>query len=141
MNIVHEKEELYNKNVMIMVYLSKEKSMNEMIQIFNDLRDRKLNMNKFKTQLKEEYDYELDDKTESEVNQMCNFSQYVKEEGKIEGKIEGKMEGKIEGIEETTIKNIINMMDSFKMTMDEVMEGMKLSDKDKEKYRLLILNQ
>ena len=72
---------------------------------------------------------------------MCNFSQYVKEEGKIEGKIEGKMEGKIEGIEETTIKNIINMMDSFKMTIDEVMEGMKLSEKDKEKYRLLILNQ
>ena len=64
---------------------------------------------------------------------MCNFSQYVKEEG--------KMEGKIEGIEETTIKNIINMMDSFKMTIDEVMEGMKLSEKDKEKYRLLILNQ
>ena len=81
---VHEKEELYNKNVMIMVYLSKEKSMNEMIQIFNDLRDRKLNMNQFKMHLKEEYDYELDDKTESEVNQMCNFSQYVKEEGKIE---------------------------------------------------------
>ena len=26
----------------------------------------------------------LDPKTESEVNQMCNFSQYVKEEGKIE---------------------------------------------------------
>ena len=81
---VHEKEEHYNKNEIIMVYLSKEKSMNEFIQTFNDLRDRTLSIDKFKAQLKEEYDYELDDKTESEVNQMCNFSQYVKEEVKIE---------------------------------------------------------
>ena len=125
----HINEEIYNKNEIVMVYLSKESS-NSFIQLFNDLRDRKLNMNEFKTQLKEEYNYELDDKIESEVNQMCNFSQYVKEEGRLEGRLEG--------IDTTMIQNIINMMDSFKLSIDQVMDGMKLSIQDKEKYRSLV---
>ena len=118
----HEKEEVYNKNEIIMVYLSKDRSVSEFIQTFNDLRDRKLSMKQFKTQLKENYDYELDNKTESEVSSMCNFSQYVKEEGKIEALIEA-------------IKNI---MKNFNVDALTAMKSLEIEEKDHPFYLNLL---
>lgn len=102
-----------------MVYLSRKESVNEFIQTFNDLRDRKLSMNKFKTQLKEEYNYELDDKTESEVSSMCNFSQYVREEAKIEERLE----------------TLQKRMKKHNFTLKEAMEDLDYDLKDYEFYK------
>ena len=123
----HENEELINKNEIIMVYLSRKESVNEFIQTFNDLRDRKLDMNKLKTQLKEEYNYEFDDKTEREVNQMCNFSQYVKEEGRLEGKIEGKIEERLNSLRK--------IMKKYNLTLKDAMNDLEYDLNDYELYK------
>ena len=54
---------------------------------------------------------------------MCNFSQYVKEEG----------------INETMIQNIMNIMDSTKCTIDNAMNILKLNKDQKTKYHELVL--
>lgn len=123
-NVV-EKEEDIKKNEIIMVYLSKE-SNDSFIQLMNDLRDRKIDFIKFRNDLKEEYDYQLDEKAEKEVTLMCNYGQYVRNEGKLEGR------------EETILQNLRSLMMNMNWTLLEAMSALNISHEYLSKYEKMI---
>ena len=54
---------------------------------------------------------------------------------------QGITQGIAQGVDSATIQHILNLMNSFNMSIDQVMDGMKLSDEDKIKYKTIILNQ
>ena len=66
---------------------------------------------------------------------MCNYGSFVFNEGKLEGKIEGKLEGKIEGL----VTSIVDMMNGFNITIDEVLSKMTISDELKQQCKEIIL--
>lgn len=121
----HEKEEYINKNEIIMIYLSKE-SQSDFIQTLNHLRDRIFDVEKYKFLLENKYGYQFDKKTESEVIDMCNFSQYVRNEGKLEGKLEG--------IKEATLLSIKNIMKNFHVDALTAMKSLEIDVKDYSEY-------
>ena len=51
-----------------------------------------------------------------------------------EKKTEGWAEGRAEGCDDTNVKNIRNLMDSFKLTAKQAMDALKIDVKDQTKY-------
>lgn len=60
---------------------------------------------------------------------MCNLGEGIYKQGITQGK------------DSATIQHILNFTNSFDMSIDQVMDGMKLSEEDKIKYKTIILNQ
>ena len=58
---------------------------------------------------------------EREVEEMCNLSQGVWNEGRAEGRMEGIVEGQIQGRIEMASELVLNMMKTTKLTIQEVM--------------------
>ncbi len=56
------------------------------------------------------------------------------DEKKAEGWAEGRAEGRAEGCDDTNVKNIRNLMDSFKLTAKQAMDALKIDVKDQIKY-------
>ena len=138
-------ENLYHvdKSEIIVVYLS-ERSDDEFIQLLNELRDRTSDLDDFIMKIARKHGIEIDDKIKEEIEQMCNYGQYVKNlgieegkaegliEGKIEGKAEGLIEGKIEGRLEIIVQTIRHSMNKKNFTFDEALldSGLTITDEE-----------
>ncbi|MCI8541452.1 MAG: hypothetical protein HFE67_08100, partial [Erysipelotrichaceae bacterium] len=68
-------------------------------------------------ELREKYGIMMTREMEREVEEMCNLSQGVWNEGRMEGIVQGRTEGLIEG----QSKIVLNMMKTTKQTIQEVM--------------------
>lgn len=91
-------------------------------------------------QLNRRYDIRLTRETESEVREMCNFSEGVRNagiaeglakgiaEGRVEGKVEGKAEGKAEGREEATLQYVKNLMQAGNMSITKAMDALGVEE-------------
>ena len=110
---IKEDKELIQKNEIIMVYLSR-KSKSKFIQLFNDLRDHKFDMNEFYETLKIDYGYNKTIERESEVTQMCDYGQYVKNKGEFEA----------------TLKHIRNIMKNFNVNELAALQSLEIEEKD-----------
>ena len=134
---VCENQNNIDKNEIIMVYLSQTKADNDFIQIMSDIKNKNVDFEELKIKLANKYGITVDNQMIVEVDQMCNYGSYVFNEGKLEGKIEGKLEGKIEGL----VTSIVDMMNGFNITIDEVLSKMTISDELKQQCKEIILNK
>ena len=62
----------------------------------------------------------------------------VREEGRAEGRAEGHAEGRAEGIKEAMLESIRNVMDTFHVTEQQAMEGLKIPLADRSKYSAML---
>ncbi|MCI8541669.1 MAG: hypothetical protein HFE67_09210, partial [Erysipelotrichaceae bacterium] len=76
-------------------------------------------------ELREKYGIMMTREMEREVEEMCNLSQGVWNEGRMEGIAEGlakgQIQGRTEGLIEGQSKIVLNMMKTTKQTIQEVM--------------------
>ena len=61
---------------------------------------------------------------------MCNYSDFVWNNGMKEGKKEGIKQGKAE--------DLINMMESLKLSIEQAMQALKIREDDWDEYRALV---
>lgn len=130
---VCENQNNIDKNEIIMVYLSQTKADNDFIQIMSDIKNKNVDFEELKIKLANKYGITVDNQMIVEVDQMCNYGSYVFNEGKLEGKIEGKIEG--------LVTSIVDMMNGFNITIDEVLSKMTISDELKQQCKEIILNK
>ena len=57
-----------------------------------------------------------------------------REEGKAEGRAEGEARGEARGKEETSLNDIRNVMEGFKVTAQQAMDVLKIPPAEREKY-------
>ncbi len=85
-----------------------------------------------KYHLTKNYGIMMTRKIAEEVDEMCNLSQGIKNEGIAEGltkgRAEGRAEGRCEGKTDATILNIKNLMESFNIDVDKALDALKISD-------------
>ena len=126
---VCENQNNIDKNEIIMVYLSQTKADNDFIQIMSDIKNKNVDFEELKIKLANKYGITVDNQMIVEVDQMCNYGSYVFNEGKLEGKIEG------------LVTSIVDMMNGFNITIDEVLSKMTISDELKQQCKEIILNK
>ena len=80
--------------------------------------------------LKDEFQTELPARLCEKEVKMCNYSDFVWNRGKQEGLKEGKREG--------TIKALVNLMESLKLTIDQALQALKLPESEWDEYRDLV---
>lgn len=72
-------------------------------------------------------------KIESEVTEMCNLSD-IEERGRKKGKREGKKEG----VDMTRIEVIKKLMKKYNQSLEEALDFMDLTEKEKKHYRHML---
>ncbi|MBQ7265073.1 MAG: hypothetical protein IJS61_03155, partial [Firmicutes bacterium] len=79
--------------------------------------------------LENEYSMVYDDV--EEVLEMCNYSDYVWEKGLKKGKTEGEKRGRIEA----TLNDLVNIMETFSVSLEKAFEALKIPQSDREMYK------
>lgn len=118
------KKEHYDLINILTIYLGDSLETEE-LQPFNILFKANLKPEEIFEMLDKNYDIHLHIETREEVKSMCNLGEGIYKQG----------------VDFATIQHILNLMASFNMSIEQVMDGMKLSDEDKIKYKTIILNQ
>ena len=62
------------------------------------------------------------------------YFDHLLDQGKAEGRAEGKAEGRAEGKAETSLNDIRNVMEGFKVTAQQAMDVLKIPPAEREKY-------
>ena len=74
----------------------------------------------------------------SEVVDVCKAVQDMNNKARQEGRLEGKLEGKQEGKLEALCSAVKNAMESFHLSMEDAMNGLKVSKEDQDILRKMI---
>lgn len=115
--------------VMICLGTSQDKRYTGLLKLLDVWMSRR-SMDEKGAVLKDEFQTELPARLcEKEVN-MCNYSDFVWNRG--------KREGIKEGIKEGTIKALVNLMESLKLTIDQALQALKLPESEWDEYRDLV---
>ena len=130
----YEEEKNYNKQEIIMVYLSQEESGNRLIELLKTVADRTMESEKKISILEKEYGIEINERIEKEVNSMCNYSQLIKEEGRSEGILLGETNGRIQGL----FASICSLMENLKIDIYEAMRLLNIPKKDYQMFQEML---
>ena len=76
--------------------------------------------------LKSEFHTDLPDRLLEKEVMMCNYSDFVWNNGMNEGKKEGKAE------------DLVNLMESLKWSIEQAMQALKIPENDWDEYRVLV---
>lgn len=83
--------------------------------------------------LEDEFDIPMTETLETEVRQMCNLSEGVRDLGRAEGRAEGRSEG--------FLASIRSLMASMGWSVEQAMDALQLSDDDRTKCAKLFQKQ
>lgn len=114
----YEKEKNYNKQEIIMVYLSQEESKHKLIGLLKLAANGEMEAKEKLKKLKNEYGIEISESIEKEVNTMCNVSELIKENGRKEGR------------EESLLLSICSLMENLKIGMPEAMRLLNIPESE-----------
>ena len=89
-----------------------------------------------KKKLQEEHNLPMTIKLEKEMNNMCNLSSGIREEGIREGEVIGIHKGRLE----TTINNIRNLMHTQNWSAEKAMNALGFDASEYPKYLALLQN-
>ncbi len=121
-------KETYDKLAIIMIYPNSKYDINDdtysLMEMLHLLFKSKMPAEEKKCQLEENYGIMMTNKTEAEVEGMCNLSQVHVEEGRKEGRKEGLAEGLIKGM----ASNIITIMKKTNQTVTEAMDLLDIDE-------------
>ena len=115
-----------------------EKSNNPMIRLLGKLFSQTMSKEEKIEMLPKEFNIAVTETISQEVTTMCNLSAGIYDRGKQEGKMEGMQEGKMEGKMEALCSAVKNAMESFHLSMEDAMNGLKVSKEDQAILRKMI---
>ena len=72
-----------------------------------------------------------------EVN-MCNFSEFIMEQGIKKGHRQGMRAGRKEGVKEGTTKALFNLMKNLKWSIEQALQGLSIPESQWDEYRALV---
>ena len=121
----HFPKESYDKMCIVMACLGAKDSKNDFVRLFSSIFNAKVPTTE-KLQLAQECGITITKEIEGGIETMCNYSDYVYDQGKTEGKAEGEATGKIK----TLLRSIRSMMDGFGVSFDRATEVLDLSKEE-----------
>lgn len=115
---VKEDKRYFDKQEMIVLYLSHKESINPSMNILWILADRDISFEEKKEKL-EEFDIVMDSELEKEVRSMCDYSAYVKRGG----------------MEEGLFVSLHSLMENMKIDLREAMKLLNIPESEYDKYK------
>lgn len=112
---------------------NKNDSNNKLIQMLNILLSEEIKPDEKKKILSEEFNIPITKEIEGGVNNMCNLSQGVYDDGFNDGYDSGS--------DESLSISIKNLMDTTDWDIDKCMAALKIPDNKREKYKEILLNE
>ncbi len=146
-------EEKRNYDLMRIVMLclgDEDQTEEEVLRFLDVLFSSELPAAEKKSILTNEFDFEMNDSMEGEMEQMCNLSIGVWEkgrekgrlEGRAEGRLEGRAEGRLEGIEigefQRQLLLLQNLMETAGWSLDMAAAALKISEEDKARCKMIL---
>ena len=80
--------------------------------------------------LEKNFHIAMTEKVKQEVDEMCNLSQGIREEGRLEGEAQGVLKERL--------KNVKALMDNYKVSAQEAMKTLKITHEDQQKILTLL---
>ena len=108
------------------------------IKMLSVLLSRNLEAKERMSILEKNFHIAMTEKVKQEVNEMCNLSQGIREEGRLEGREEGRLEGEAQGVLKERLKNVKALMDNYKVSAQEAMKTLKITHEDQQKILTLL---
>ncbi|MCR4783344.1 MAG: PD-(D/E)XK nuclease family transposase [bacterium] len=136
--------ENYDMISIIMIYVGKpdEENYVGVIKLLGVLLSAKLSAEQKKQLLQREFSIPMTEKIEMEVSEMFNFSQTLVEESEARGEARGIEIGEARGFkigsEQTSLKDIRNLMKTLNLTAQEAMQALCIPENEREGYLVQI---
>ena len=129
---MREKKENYDLLTVVMVYIGteEEKNYSGILRLLDVLFTGRISAGQKLEILQREFGIRMTEELETEVEHMCNLSDLVERRG-----IEQGME---QGAAQANARAVKNLMDRLKLTEEEAMQVLRLSEADREKCRRLL---
>ena len=141
---IHEKRQTYTKHKGFMIYLSRKDSQIRCIQMCGIILNNQLSVQEKIKRLKNELNIDLDELTEKEMTNMCDYSAYIRNLGKQEGISQGIKQGIEQGIEQGKLNGIIDslrsIMKRLNLTLDDAIIAMDVPENLRERCRQALTN-
>ena len=137
---VSERKENYDLLTVVMICLghADDDNYTGVLKLLGVLLSSEKEAEEKKKILQDDFDIAMTKTLESEVSAMCNLSKGVEERGIARGLAQGLERGLAQGLErgmETgTLNAIRNLMETLKLTAEQAMEALKVSEAEKAKY-------
>ena len=125
---MREKKENYDLLTVVMVYIGteEEKNYSGILRLLDVLFTGRISAGQKLEILQREFGIRMTEELETEVESMCNLSDLVERRG-IE-----------QGAAQANARAVKNLMDRLKLTEEEAMQVLRLSEADREKCRRLL---
>ena len=133
---VSERKENYDLLTVVMICLghADDDNYTGVLKLLGVLLSSEKEAEEKKKILQDDFDIAMTKTLESEVSVMCNLSKGVEERGIARGLERGLAQGLERGLETGTLNAIRNLMETMKLTAEQAMEALKVSEAEKVKY-------
>ena len=124
----HFAKEDYDKLCIIVIYPDNQYDLNDenhsFMELLHILFKAKMDFEDKKSRLSKNYGILITEDIGKELEEMCNLSQSILDEGLAKGRIEGIAEGEMK----ERVLNVKNLMKSLNMDVDKALEILDISD-------------
>ena len=134
----------YDLLTVVMIYTADDLMglQNDVIKMLSVLLSRNLNAKERMNILEDSFDIAMTEKVKQEVDEMCNLSQGVREDGRAEGRAEGEAmgiaKGEAMGELKERLKNVNAIMDSLKVSALDAMNILQFSPEEQQELLPLL---
>ena len=122
----------YDLLTVVMIYTADDfmDLQNDVIKMLSVLLSRNLDAKERMNILQDSFDIAMTEEVKQEVDEMCNLSQGVREDGRAEGEAQGKLKERL--------KNINAIMDSLKVSALDAMKILQFSPEEQQELLPLL---
>ena len=126
----------YDLLTVVMIYTAKDfmNLQDDVIKRLSVLLSRNLDAQERMNILEKDFNIAMTEEVKQEVDEMCNLSKGIREEGEAIGIAEGEAIGELK----ERLKNINALMDSLKVSALDAMEILKFSPEEQQKLLPLL---
>ena len=134
----------YDLLTVVMIYTADDFMglQNDVIKMLSVLLSRNLDAKERMNILEDSFDIAMTEKVKQEVDEMCNLSQGVREDGRAEGRAEGEAmgiaKGEAMGELKERLKNVKAIMDSLKVSALDAMNILQFSPEEQQELLPLL---
>ena len=138
----------YDLLTVVMIYTAKDfmNLQDDVIKMLSVLLSRNLDAQERMNILEKDFNIAMTEEVKQEVDEMCNLSKGVREDGRAEGEAIGIVKGEAIGIAKgeaigelkERLKNVNALMDSLKVSALDAMEILKFSPEEQQKLLPLL---
>ena len=122
----------YDLLTVVMIYTAKDfmNLQDDVIKMLSVLLSRNLDAQERMNILEKDFNIAMTEEVKQEVDEMCNLSKGIREDGRKEGEAIGELKERL--------KNINALMDSLKVSALDAMEILKFSPEEQQKLLPLL---